>query len=61
MSLYREAAGQHFWGTAFGLFTVMSLGASTCDDVETATCSREEYCPTCSVCLPFMSELIIPA
>jgi hypothetical protein len=61
MLLYREAVGQLSWGTAFVLFTVMSLGSNICDDIETATCSSEEYCPTCNVSLPFMSELIIPA
>jgi len=61
MLLYREAVGQLSWGTAFVLFTVTSLGSSIYDDVETATCSSEECCPTCSVCLPFMSELIVPA
>jgi len=60
MVLYREAVGQRSWGTAFVLYSHVT-GSSICDGVQTATCSSEEYSPTCSVCLPFMSELIIPA
>jgi hypothetical protein len=55
MLLYKDAVWQLCWGTAFVLFAVMSLGAGICSDVETGTCSREGFCPICSVCFPFQS------